>query len=749
VTTKKWLNNWLSDKAVKSQVAAVCTLPPRPAKHTDLMAPLHPRLQSRLAKIGLDRFYSHQAQAIEAALGGKDVAVVTGTNSGKTLCYNVPAMQWMLAEPMARALYIYPTKALAQDQLQKLAEIAPGPDIRTASYDGDTPTSQRPAIRKLANIVATNPNMLHVGILPGHQAWAAFFRSLRLIVIDEMHVYRGVFGSHVAGVFRRLLRLCEAYGSRPQIVACSATIGNPGELFFKLTGRRPLVVDDDGSPQGEKTFVFWNPPVEEDFTNIGGNLVSARILARMAESGLRAMVFCGSRIAAEMVLRYARKAVETNGNLDPAKLEAYRAGYSIEERREIEKALFKGQLLGLATTNAMELGVDIGGLDAVVLNGYPGTVASFWQQAGRAGRGTKDAVAVFVARDDPLEQFLLREPLRLLQADGEPVAINPFNKAILSAQLECAASELPLRPAELDAMGGPALAVAEQMEQQGTLEYRNGCFFYPCFEAPAPKVNIRGTGGETVKLMLGAKEVGTMEFWRALEYAHEGAVYLHRDAVYLVEKLDLDALFARLQPADVNYLTYPIVENVVESAGDALKRPLGPANAAFGSVFVASRVCGYRKKTMFGGRLIEEFELDLPAQSFETEGFWLELPPLADDQDASGLHGLEHALLAVAPLIAGCDPRDLGSAWYLFNPGTQAPAVFLYDKVPGGVGLAEKLFDGRKTLVSTALNLLQGCPCQDGCPGCLYSPRCQLRNELLDKRKALFLLRVLCGAQGL
>lgn len=741
----QWLEGLLSEEGLDSQIAYSCELPARPARFGKIHAELHPRLENHLKEMGFDRLFSHQAQAVDAALNGEDVAVVTGTNSGKTLCYNIPAMQMMLSEPVARALYIYPTKALAHDQLQKLHEVAPGPDIRCGTYDGDTSPYQRSSIRKVANIVLTNPDMLHVGILPSHQSWAKFFRALRLIVIDEMHTYRGVFGSHVGGVLRRLLRLCEAYRARPQIIACSATIGNPSELFEQLTGRKATIVDDDGSPQGKKTFVFWNPPLQEDETRLGHNIVTASILTGLAECGVRTLAFCDARISTEMVLRYARRSAKAGGKLDPSKLEAYRAGYTVNERREIEKALFNGDLLGLAATNAMELGVDVGGLDAVILNGYPGTIASFWQQAGRAGRGTKDSLAIYVAHDDPLEQFLLREPHRLLESKGESVAVNPLNPTILSAQLVCAASELPLSPIELDAWGNGALAVAEELESTGVLVLRNGCFFYPAHEAPAPNVNIRGSGGESVRLLLGGEELGSMEYWRALEYAHEGAVYLHRDAVYQVKKLDLDSCIAHLEASDANYFTYPILEGAVQTVVDIQSTKMGPGTVSFGGVVVTSHVTGAQMKSMDGGRYLGDFEVDLPAITYNTTSLRVELPMLPNPEDASGLHGLEHALLAVAPLIAGCDRRDFGSAWYLVSPDTLGPTIFIYDKVPGGVGLAEKLFKDRGALMNAAYQLVKGCKCHDGCPGCLLSSRCEVRNECLDKAKTIAILESFCG----
>src|SRR4051812_13901318 len=398
-------------------------------------------------------------------MSGSDVVVVTGTNSGKTLCYNLPSLHFIQSEPAARMLYLFPTKALAQDQLGKLSALLPD-GIRAGTYDGDTPQSTRSGLRRLAHIVLTNPDILHVGILPGHELWAKFFRSLRLIVLDEMHVYRGVFGSHVCGVLRRLLRLAEFHKSRPQIIACSATIGNPVELFQNLTGRKPVVIEEDGSPRGKRTFVFWNPPIVGDKPErMSANIVCSELMVGLAENGQRVLEFNRARISAELVLRYARKRAAKGGKIKPESIESYRAGYTPKERRQIEKALFKGELLGLAATNAMELGVDVGTLDAVIMNGYPGTISSFFQQAGRAGRGTRDGMAIMVAHDDPLEQFLIRKPQMLLQGVNESVAANPSNPQILSQQLLCAAHERPMLPSELERFGGNALDVAESLDR--------------------------------------------------------------------------------------------------------------------------------------------------------------------------------------------------------------------------------------------------------------------------------------------
>ncbi len=725
------------------QIAFVEEAPARPAVYGEVRSQMHPALRARLTEIGIDRLFSHQAAAFDAAAEGRDFVVVTGTNSGKTLCYNLPAVQKSLSEPAIRCLYLFPTKALAQDQMGKLSELTPGLGLKCSTYDGDTPKTQRSAIRRLAHVVLTNPDMLHVGILPGHEHWAKFLKSLRLIVVDEMHAYRGVFGSHIGNVLRRLLRLCEWHHSRPQIVGCSATIGNPRELFERLTGRTPVVIDEDGSPSGKRTFVFWNPPEIGEGQRLAANLATAEILTSLAENGLRTLAFSRARISAELVLRYARRAIESDGIVPPASIESYRAGYTPTERRQIEKALFSGKLLGLSATNAMELGVDVGALDAVVMNGYPGTASSFWQQAGRAGRGVKDGLAIFVAHDDPLEQFLIRNPRMILDARNESVNANPQNPQILGSHLVCAAHERPITPNELERFGKSALSIAEGLDRSGELQYRNGMFFYPSFDPPALKVNIRGSGGEEVRLMLDGQELGTMDRWRAMAYAHEGAIYLHRGATFEVLTLDLDRSEAQVAPVEATYFTAPIIQSVIDSKVSVDS----DASISLDGINVTDIVAGFRKKALDGGTILSVEPLDLPPVTYDTVAVRFDLPELDLEKDVAAqlgsVHGLEHALMAIAPLLAGCDRADLGSAWYSVYADTMRPAVFVYDKTPGGVGLCESLFGSRLGWMRAASQLLSSCECTEGCPGCLMSTTCESNNESLDKQATLQLLRTL------
>ncbi|HSI73781.1 MAG TPA: DEAD/DEAH box helicase [Fimbriimonas sp.] len=722
-------------------------LPPRAASFARPERAMHPSLVESLERSGLELLYTHQAAAYDAAMDGKDVVVVTGTNSGKTMCYNLPALQLSLSEPAARCFYMFPTKALAQDQLGKLVSLMPDSSMKAGTYDGDTPQNQRGPLRKMAHILLTNPDMLHVGILPSHDLWSKFLKALRLIVIDEMHVYRGVFGSNVGNVLRRLLRLCEFHHNRPQIIACSATIGNPLELFEKLTGRRATLIDQDGSPSGKRTFVFFNPPEIGEGARLSANIATSEIIGGLVEGKVRTLAFNRARVSAELVLRYTRKRIKEGGLVAPEKIESYRAGYTAKERRQIEQALFRGDLLGLAATNAMELGVDVGALDAVVMNGYPGTASSFWQQAGRAGRGTRDGLAIFVAHDDPLEQFLVREPGLLLNSRNESVSANPANPQILSQHLLCAAHEKPIAPHELHLFGDNAIDVAEHLDRSGELSFRGGLFFYPGIEPPAFRVNIRGAGGDQVRLYLDGQELGTMERWRAMTSAHEGAVYLHRGQSFVVIELDLDRNRADVIAREVSYYTQSMVQSVLDQKVVVRETALGRESAALAGVSVTDMVTGFRKKSLDGDTVLATELLDLPPVTYDTICVRVDLPELDESKDVAGqiggMHGAEHALMAVAPLLAGCDRGDLGSAWYTVFHDTMKPAVFIFDKTPGGVGLCDKLYDSLGGWTKAALQLLTSCKCDSGCPGCLLSARCESGNEALSKEWAVTFLKML------
>jgi DEAD/DEAH box helicase domain-containing protein len=733
-----------SDPALRDQITHMEELPATQGSFAPLPPWLHPAIRESLERHSIHQLFTHQGLAIDAWQEGRNTVVTTGTNSGKTLCYTVPVLQSCLTEPAARCLMLFPTKALAQDQLARLRELRPDDSVCVETYDGDTPKSKRPAIRQGAHVVIANPDILHVGILPNHEQWSRFFKSLRVIAIDEMHSYRGVFGSHVGNVLRRLLRVCEVHGSKPQIITCSATIGNPLEVFEKLTGQKAVLIDQDGAPKGKRTFVFWNPPQIGEEKRLSANVVTSEILVNLIQLQQKSLAFSRSRVGAELVLQYARKRLASLGPKVQQLVDSYRAGYTPAERRQIEGRLFKGKLLALSSTNAMELGVDVGLLDAVVMNGYPGSASSFWQQAGRAGRGSRDGLAIMVAHSDPLEQFLVRSPEILLKSQRDGIALDPTNVDIARQHLLCAAYEIPLSASELQIFGPTALEIAEALDRAGELQFQRGRFYYTKQNAPAPGIDIRGTGGENISLQVNGVELGHMEQWRAIMQAHQGAVYLHRGETYIVDELDIVGHRAALRAAKVDYYTQSTVQSVLNPSTPIKRKSMPHAEVSYGRVSVTEMVTDYKIRKLVGDTVIGVEPLDLPPQSYESVAVRLDLPAFPFDKHASreigGVHAVEHALLAVAPLLAGCDRADLGSVWYSVLPETTKPAIFIVDRTPGGVGLSERLYASLGGWIKGALQLLTSCDCVDGCPACLLSPRCECANETLHKPTAIRIL---------
>lgn len=731
-----------TDPGFEGRLARLVELEAEPGDYAEPKAPIDPLLSARLAELGIERLYSHQAAAYDLAKAGQDVVVVTGTSSGKTLCYHLPTFDCFLGEPLARAFYLFPTKALAQDQVGKFLDLAPKGLARAGTYDGDTPQSQRSAVRNAAQVVLTNPDMLHVGILPHHETWSKFLKNLRFVIIDEMHAYGGIFGAHVCGVLRRLLRLAEWYGSRPQIIACSATIANPLQLFGNLTGRQASLVDSDGARKGVRKIALVKAADPESRKRTH-NQDAAELLAELVAEGGRGLVFCTSRVGVELVLRHARKALEKRG-LPPGLVDSYRAGYTPKERRQIEKALFGGKLRGLATTNAMELGVDVGGLDVAILAGYPGTISSFWQQSGRAGRSGLPGLSVLLAHADPLEAFLVREPRMLLDRGVESVAASRSNPHVLAAQLRCASYERALSTEDLEAFSPEAPHVSRSLEQAGDMTWSAGRYFYPSHDSPARKVNIRSMDSPMVVLRTQKEALGTMELWRALRSAHPGAIYLHRGDSFRVESLDLASFEAWLTEDQPDHFTRPVLECHAKVTFDLQGRRAPPYHLRLVAMHVSEVVVGYRKMALDGATVIDEYPLDLPTQEYDTIGVRLDLPQeLVSDGDVESIgaiHALEHALSAVGPLLVGCDRRDLGSIWGVATEDTLAPAIWAYDTIPGGVGLAEALFEQHRTWLAAASSLLESCPCEEGCPACLLSATCASANNLLSKPGARALL---------
>lgn len=761
MTPVQFLTSLRSDKHYANQIVHLEHLAPRPPKYARLDQPLHPALADALNANQIDKFFSHQAHAINAARAGEDVVVATGTSSGKTLCYNVPVLETILRDPHARALYLFPTKALAQDQLRALDELTHALEttkqIVLDTYDGDTTRAARTKLRKRGNIILTNPDMLSVGILPNHSLWADFLANLKYIVIDEAHIYRGVFGSQVACVLRRLRRLCEYYSANPQFIFCSATIANPGEHVHRLSGRRARVIQEDGAPRGAREFALWNPPFIDKTrtTRRSPNSEAAGLFSSLVRAGLRNITFVRARKLAELILLYARDNLKrTDPELVHA-VKSYRAGYLADERRAIERDLFGGKLLGVTATNALELGIDVGHLDATMVVGFPGTIASLWQQVGRSGRGTRDALSILVGMDDPLNQFFMRHPEVLFAKPVEHALIYPDNPYILEKHLPCAAYELPLTSADEDLFGPGFVEAMIRLERSGTLEYRNDQWYFRGLGYPAEKVNIRSVSDQIVGLVdiqHDFKTIEEIESTTALQRCYEGAIYLHQGDSYLVTKLDLEAGVVYCKPVDVDYYTEVRENSETRILRTEREREVGTTIAYYGDVRVSEHIVGYRRKRQFTEEVLATIDLDYPPTLFDTKAVWWDIPEdlirqlaRAGCDLAGSLHATEHACIGLLPLYAMCDRWDIGGLSIVVHPDTGKPQIFIYEGFPGGIGITEKGFALLESLWQATLETIEQCPCDYGCPSCVQSPKCGNNNEPLDKRGAVALLRGLLG----
>jgi DEAD/DEAH box helicase domain-containing protein len=727
------------------QLVAQTRLPGREARGAPLPDDLPAALRSALVAAGIERLWSHQLEAYAAADEGTHVAVVTGTASGKSLAFALPVLAALAADPRRRAVYLSPTKALAQDQARALAALAP-PGLRAAIYDGDTPHRERRAIRGWANFVITNPDMLHTGILPGHGGWAKTLSQLRYVVVDEAHVYRGVFGSHVANVLARLRRLAEAYGARPQFLLASATVANPQEAAATLAGGPVRVVATDGSPSAGREVALWNPPLLDEALGIRASTLgeAATLFAGLVARGLRTICFAKSRRACELVLRYAREGLTRHAPEAAARIAAYRAGYTPEQRRAIERGLAEGELVGVVSTSALELGIDIGSLDCAISVGFPGTVASLTQQWGRAGR-RGDGLAVFIAGEDALDQYLARHPDELLTRPMEAAVSNPANPSVLSEHLRVAAAEAPLTAADERHLGPGSIALArtlpELVESPAGLVYRGP-------DHPAGRVSLRSSSPRSVAVLeSGTGELlGTVEERRAHGAVHDGAVYLHAGEQYLVEALDLRAGVALAAPFRGDYYTQPRRDTQITIvAGQRTRRACG-LDLHAGTIEVADRVTGYQRKRLRDHSPIDVVALELPETTLVTQAVWF-CPSVRRDPALLGtLHAAEHALIGLLPLLATCDRWDIGGLSTDLHWQTLAPTIVIYDGHPGGVGIS---YHGARTFerwVELTATQLAECPCRAGCPACVQSPKCGNLNEPLDKRGALRLLRELHAA---
>ncbi len=763
------------------QIVQIVELPARPARYAEVPGGLRPEVTAALAAQGIEQLYLHQARAIGEVRAGKHVVIVTGTASGKTLCYNLPVVEALLEDPLSTALFLYPTKALAQDQLRALGRFQ-GPEGATTflagTYDGDTPQALRSKLRDGAHIILTNPDMLHQGILPQHARWNRFFTHLKYIVIDEIHAYRGVFGSHLANVLRRLGRLCAHYGSAPQVICCSATIANPREHAERITGREVAVIDEDGSPRGPKRFVLWNPPPLEtaarggsDHWRIGGDRRSplweaVYLLSALVREGVQTIAFVRTRLAAELIFRNTRDLLRPLAPRLSRAVQAYRGGYLPEERREIERRLVSREILGVASTNALELGIDIGTLDACILVGYPGTVASLWQQAGRAGRGQDESLVFLVGQNAPMDQYLMANPDYIFGQSPEQAVVDPDNPHIAVGHIKCACHELPLADAEVELFGAYAPVVLELLEEEGLVRHLNGHWYWSSSEYPAANVNLRNIAGPVYTIQdesEGERVIGTMDEVSVLSQLHDHAVYIHGAETYFVNHLDIEQKIAHVERRDLDYYTQSVQTSQIrieerEEEGEWLGAPVG-----FGDVVVTTSIPMF-KKIRFHSRDSLGFEhLELPPQELETVALWFAPPEavvarMRQRQMVVGeaLIGIANVLVEVAPFFVMCDVQDIGTVVDANCLGRDA--LFVYDRYPGGMGYARRCLDRLGEILPTVYRVIRECGCADGCPSCVGSAvpafamtdmDSAVRGRIPDKRGARFLLETMFELGGL
>ncbi len=759
-----FLHHLLSLTDYNQQIVHIERIPHQGAVFGKLDNPLHPSLQTCLESVGISTLYSHQAKALNAVFAGKNVIIATPSASGKTLCYHLATLDALMHDKDSRALYIFPTKALAQDQLRSLRQIAHPLSLRTrgeaispaavATFDGDTPQDRRANIRKQARVVLTNPDMLHLGILPNHQSWSRLFRNLKYVVVDETHIYRGVFGSHVGNVLRRLRRLCAFYGSDPHFICCSATIANPQEHAQNIVGLSFEAVVEDGSPHGEKYFAFWNPPLldEGKTGRRSSNSEAAFLLKELVQKEIRSLVFATTRKLTELIYIY------TQEQLPPSlsdKISPYRAGYLPEDRRRIEHQFFQGELLGLVATTALELGINIGDLDATVLTGYPGSIASTWQQAGRSGRSTHSSLSFLIGLENPLDQYLMRNPDYLFSRSFDNAIINPDNPYILKPHLLCAAWEKPLDKKDEEFFGPTAGTVLVELEQEGRLRKREERW-HPttAISYPAQDINIRSTSGQNYAVIddQDGQLLETVEASVAFFQVHPGAIYLHKGESYLIKELDLPRRIAWAEPRAVDYYTQTVEIHDIRVTKTVKEKDCPGVKVYFGDVDVTIMVVGFKRKKQFTDEVVTEEYLNLPPQNFSTKAVWFDLPQKAVDKIVNagldfhgGLHACEHAAIGILPLFALCDRNDIGGVSTPLHPDTGKAQIFVYDAHPGGIGIAEKGFDMINKLWQATLKAVKECPCTDGCPSCVQSPKCGNNNQPLDKEAATILLEELAA----
>ena len=745
------------------RVVHVHRLPPRPAVLADWPDWSDPDVVAGFAQVGVARPWAHQLEAAEHAWAGRDVVVSTGTASGKSLAFLLPALSAARGAPGrgATTLYLAPTKALAADQRRALGSLAI-PWLRAATYDGDTPDAERDWVRAHASYVLSNPDMLHRSILPGHRRWAAFWRSLHFVVVDECHVYRGVFGSQVAAVLRRLRRVARRYGADPVFLLASATVAEPAAFAAALTGRPAVAVTADASPRGERLVALWEPPLV-DLPGEHGAPVRRSALAETADlltdlvlEGASSLAFVRSRRGVETVANLTRAHLS---EVDPSlgeRVAAYRGGFLPEERRALEADLVSGRLRALATTTALELGIDVSGLDAVVLTGWPGTFMSMWQQVGRAGRSARGALAVLVARDDPLDTYLVHHPEAVFGGPVEAAVLDPDNPYVLAPHLLAAAAESPLVEEEVADFGAGARSLLDDLTDRGMLRRRPTGWFWTRPERACDLTDLRGTGGSPVQVVEQdtGRLLGTVDPEAADRTVHEGAVYVHQGQTFLVQALDLADGAALVRPARPEYSTTARVRTEVRIIGEAAAQDWGPTRLVLGDVEVSSQVVSFLRKRLVTGEVLGEQALDLPVRTLRTKAVWWTLAPEQVAESGVGpaalpgaLHAAEHAAIGLLPLVATCDRFDVGGVSTVLHPDTGLPSVFVHDGHRGGAGFAERGWAAAPEWLAATRRAIATCECADGCPSCVQSPRCGNGNDPLDKPGAIAVLDVLLSSR--
>jgi DEAD/DEAH box helicase domain-containing protein len=732
-----FLTNIQTSDGYRGQIVHIRHLEPREPVYEEPRTSLSPLIKNALESMGITALYSHQAEAIDLISQGRNTAIVTSTASGKTICYIIPVLEALLEDANSTALFLFPTKALAQDQLRVLgcfcsADPALMGLLRAGTYDGDTPRETRRKLREEANVILTNPDMLHQGILPYHSRWSRFFARLRYVVIDEMHTYRGIFGSNVANVLRRLRRILNHYGNDPTVVFCSATIANPGELAEALLGDECAVVADDGSPRGPKKFVLWNPGFIDAhrMERKSSNVEAHDLMVGLIEAGIQTITFTKARVVAELILRYVRDALSRRNPHLVRKVSAYRAGYLPEERRQIEKALFSGELLGVASTNALELGIDVGSLDASIIVGFPGTIASTWQQAGRAGRKTEEALVIFIAYNDPVDQYLMRYPDYFFGQTPENAVVDPANPYILAGHLSCAAFELPISEVDEAVFGSltrPVLKVLEDVKRVKTIE---DLTYWSTTDFPAAAVGLRTISEDTFTIVDATADervIGNVDAISAPELVYPQGIYIHDGLTYQVRDLDIEGRVAYVERKEVDYYTQPILESSIRVRNQRKETRNGDLLVFFGDATVSWKTTSFKKIKFYSLDSIGYGSVDIPTQHLETVALWM-----YPDEDivsairevgmnpVEGLVGLKNVLINILPLFVMCDRQDIGGLVESSNVGR--PAIFLYDRYKGGLGFCEKAYQLLPSVLERVLQIIEGCPCETGCPSCVGLP---------------------------